>query len=475
MKRNRQVNTEPKPEPSYIDNSSGDEIPSNVKLTRGTNKTNIEINLKKREATDELPNQAFKKAKVNTDEFNQILNKIMQTNLTVTPASKIQEDIDKYILSASEEMAKLITTANAMQKQREVEELEKMNDQERMMRLERNKRFLNELNTFFEDERYDELPNAFKTVIEQQIKHILQDAIAEAYSLKNTEKNNTFLTNLKSLFNSIITFYTEITTTVVKKTPEVAAKIGSGIAGVAIIGAAASIPMGTTDNATLLMQLANYLSTSITTGVGLYFLRNAGINVENMLENLGKGATGCVSGITQLIDDGITGAYKTGITKLHELLNQQDVWDDSQSSIDISVTTASSTASTIITNIIDNEYDIINSPKPSDSQISDITTSCLGSQNSDIENNYDINNNYEVGTQDTLLDKNNVLGSTMLSETQLDIDGGRTRRRKYAKKNKNSKKITKKIKRSNKKKTKKNKKRYKKRGKGQHNRITKSR
>ena len=40
-------------------------MPPNVTLTKDANrnKTNIEINLKKREAIDDLPNQAFKKAK----------------------------------------------------------------------------------------------------------------------------------------------------------------------------------------------------------------------------------------------------------------------------------------------------------------------------------------------------------------------------------------------------------------------------
>ena len=133
------------------------------------------------------------------------------------------------------------------------------------------------------------LPRKERLQLNARIIGTITNAVTTAEVNKElVETSATANNNLKQLFNGLIEYYTEMASYGYERAPDILAKFGSVIAGSAIIGSTivASSPIQPTDN--LLIFLASYLQTAITTASGLYFLQRGGLPIKQILASQDK-------------------------------------------------------------------------------------------------------------------------------------------------------------------------------------------
>ena len=105
-----------------------------------------------------------------------------------------------------------------------------------------------------------------------------------------------------------------------ERAPDILAKFGSVIAGSAIIGSTivASSPIQPTDN--LLIFLASYLQTAITTASGLFFLQRGGLPIKQILASVGGETIKCVrtgcERVTSAVANEMSNMFKFGVDAL---------------------------------------------------------------------------------------------------------------------------------------------------------------
>lgn len=135
--------------------------------------------------------------------------------------------------------------------------------------------------------------------------------------------------NLEELFNAAIQIITSMASYGYENGPQIAAKIGSLLAGTIIMaGSIYATSQTVPDNCGALILLSKYMQSATTTAGGLYFLQRGGVDVTGMLEGIGGRTRECLRDGCQRIKNSLTDFLQAGI---HALENQYDVFSDNYS------------------------------------------------------------------------------------------------------------------------------------------------
>lgn len=260
-------------------------------------------------------------------------------------------------------------------------------------------------------------------------------------------ENQNILLNVRGLFNGLIQYYTEMAAYGYENGPDILARIGSILAGTAIIGSSIYAPSNspTSGNINILMFLASYLTTTTTTATGLYFLQRGGLPVQQILSSIGTQTLSCLQTGCNTVRSEMSRMFTYGLDALGTYLtsNYENFtlnWDTNSENLSIitrsptraaslrSVTSSASSANDAITSIINEAVsissedflEVINNPNedaiavdtiengPEGSQqISEVTLSqgTMGSQ--DTRGSTLVG---EAGTQDTVTELTALYG-----------------------------------------------------------------
>lgn len=156
--------------------------------------------------------------------------------------------------------------------------------------------------------------------------------------------------NIKGLFNALIEYFTEMASYGYARAPEILAKMGSVVAGTAIIGSAVMTPIPRPGN--LLILLASFLKTSSATLSGLYFLKQGGVPTDQILGKAGKESLKCLQTGCKIAANKMNELFMSGLNVLGDYVvtsdyNNFELNYDSRSNASVasSASSASSAAS----------------------------------------------------------------------------------------------------------------------------------
>jgi hypothetical protein len=208
------------------------------------------------------------------------------------------------------------------------------------------------------------LPRADRLRLNQQILSLITDTITTHEVNQQLQSENT-MSNIRSLFNGIITYYTEMASYGYTHAPNFLARMGAIVAGSAIIGSTIFAPSPVTQSpGNLLILLSRYISSATTTATGLYFLQSGGLPVQEMLEGVGGHTINCLRTGCNIIATEMNSIWENSINSLQTFVTDDNEYlfewnSDTQSIISrrmsgssISTTSSADSARTAIEGIL---------------------------------------------------------------------------------------------------------------------------
>jgi len=162
--------------------------------------------------------------------------------------------------------------------------------------------------------------------------------------------------NLKGLFNGLIEYYTEMASYGYERAPDILAMMGSIIAGTSIIGSAVMTPISQSNN--ILIILASYLQTATVTASGLYFLKQGGLPIKQILGEAGRESVKCIRSGCTIAANTMNNLFTSGLSALGSYVttdynNLEINWDSSSVAPSVSSASSASYASSAIKLILD--------------------------------------------------------------------------------------------------------------------------
>lgn len=173
------------------------------------------------------------------------------------------------------------------------------------------------------------LPRKNRMELSRNMLTLMSNYVTNYQIIQELEQHGGPKRNLDELFNAAIQVITAMASYGYENGPQIAAKIGSLLAGTIIMaGSIYATSQTVPDNCGALILLSKYMQSATTTAGGLYFLQRGGVDVTGMLEGIGGRTRECLRDGCQRIKNSLTDFLQAGI---HALENQYDVFSDNYS------------------------------------------------------------------------------------------------------------------------------------------------
>lgn len=304
------------------------------------------------------PNLAPNQGQV--DRLTNLLNNIIegQEDETIPPEVGAQ-DQRRLVTELMAEIERLIN-AKAEQQQARQQRLRDqqqalMSEAEAEMILQENAQLMNGINRILAGS-LARLPRSERLRLNQRILTLISDTVT-THEVNQQLTSEPALSNIQSLFNALITYYTEMASYGYQHAPNILARIGSVVAGTAIIGSTIYTPSTISrTSGSILILLSSYLQSATTTSVGLYFLQRGGLPVQEMMEGIGNQTINCLRTGCNIVASEMTRVWQNSLIALQAYVTEDYEnlildWDsDTQSIITRPrLATISTTSSTIST------------------------------------------------------------------------------------------------------------------------------
>lgn len=301
------------------------------------------------------------------DELNNLLVDIIngQEDITI-PANQSSSNAQNLVVNLNGRLTQIITQKQdalvASQQRLAAAEAAEMAEQEARILIDENTNLINQINVAMASSN-ERLNREQRRILNENLMQLISDSITAFEVNQQLNQESSFIeNNIKGLFNGLIQYYTEMASYGYERSPEILAKIGSIIAGSVIIGGTIYYPNNSiTSNAGgLLLTLSKYLQITTLTASGLYFLKQGGLPIIQMLENVGARTQECLRSGCQQLNEQIGSMWDAGIDKLKtylagnfedDMLSQYSESQASQASTAFTASTASS-AKTAIESIL---------------------------------------------------------------------------------------------------------------------------
>ena len=296
----------------------------------------------------EEPNQQVAVTKLN-DYLNQIIEG--QKDITQTPetarAAQI-ENIDALnnaimVLINAKEQRQI-----ASQEAARANEAASIAHEESLGIIRENMEFINSITNALAQSD-GRLSRSQRIELNSRIMQLISDSVTSSEMQIELQTNTRSVQdNLKGLFNGLIEYYTEMASYGYERAPDILAKMGSIIAGTSIIGSAVMTPISQSNN--ILIILASYLQTATVTASGLYFLKQGGLPINQILGEAGSESVKCIRSGCNIAANTMNDLFTSGLSKLGSYVttdynNLEINWDSS--SVAPSASSASSASSAI--------------------------------------------------------------------------------------------------------------------------------
>ncbi|NBQ17969.1 hypothetical protein EBU24_06665, partial [bacterium] len=135
-----------------------------------------------------------------------------------------------------------------------------------------------------------------RLALNKQIIQLISNTTTAIEVQNQIEEESGFVrNNVRGLFNALIEYYTEMASYGYNNAPNVLAKMGSMLAGTAMITSAIVTAPRVGSPGGILMSLSSYLGTTTIVAGGLYCLTKSGIPVLDILETLGRNTRQCIT------------------------------------------------------------------------------------------------------------------------------------------------------------------------------------
>lgn len=280
------------------------------------------------------------------DVFNSLINGQGQDNITDEP-SVAAERARMELTTLGDAINTLINTRQErqlqMQQQAEAVATAEMSAIEAAQIVDENIQFINEVvNTMTRSQ--ERLGRVERVELNRRIIQLINDSITNSEIRQQLEEEPAE-ENLKNLFDALIRYTTAMASYSYENSPEIIAKLGSILAGSTIIaGTICGIGSMNNTGGSLLIYLSQLIQTGTATGAGLYFLGRGGLNVENMLGQVGITVRECVG-------DACIRVRNKGQDFMNALKESFNEWRDAETISSVSADSMASTADSAVTAI----------------------------------------------------------------------------------------------------------------------------
>lgn len=293
------------------------------------------------EEEDEKPNSQAVVAR-----FDEYLEKLIegQQDTTEPPRDAAAAAQIENVHSLNDEISALINQLD--------ERLARLRQEESSEIIIANTNFINDVSNTL-TQHADRLTAEQRLAINNNVMAVLNGPALSAV-IQNELQNGSepVRNNIKGLLYALITYFTEMASYGYERTPEFLAKMGSVVAGTAIIGSAVMTPIPRPGN--LLILLASFLKTSSATLSGLYFLKQGGVPTDQILGKAGKESLKCLQTGCKIAANKMNELFMSGLNVLGDYVvtsdyNNFELNYDSRSNASVasSASSASSAASAI--------------------------------------------------------------------------------------------------------------------------------
>jgi hypothetical protein len=273
--------------------------------------------------------------------FDEYLEKLIEGQQDAAAAAQIEN-----VHSLNDEISTLINQLD--------ERLARLRQEESSEIIIANTNFINDVSNTL-TQHADRLTEEQRLAINNNVMAVLNGPALSAV-IQNELQNGSepVRNNIKGLLYALITYFTEMASYGYERTPEFLAKMGSVVAGTAIIGSAVITPISRPGN--LLILLASFLKTSSATLSGLYFLKQGGVPTDQILGKAGKESLKCLQTGCKIAANKMNELFMSGLNVLGDYVvtsdyNNFELNYDSRSNA--SVASSASSASSAIKSILD--------------------------------------------------------------------------------------------------------------------------
>ena len=327
-----------------IDEISQDEI-SQDEISQGEEpKQQVAVTIDEISQGEE-PNQQVAVTKLN-DYLNQIIEG--QKDITQPPETARAAQIENIDALNNAIMA-LINAKElrqiASQDAARANEDASMAQQELLQIIQENMEFINSITNALAQSN-GRLSRSQRIALNSRIIQLISDSVTSSEMQIELQRNaGSVQDNLKGLFNGLIEYYTEMASYGYERAPDILAMMGSIIAGTSIIGSAVMTPISQSNN--ILIILASYLQTATVTASGLYFLKQGGLPINDILGEAGRESVKCIRTGCTIAANTMNELFTSGLSVLGSYVttdynNLEINWDSSSG---VSVAPSASSAS----------------------------------------------------------------------------------------------------------------------------------